>query len=155
MKINVRICKLYIFSSHFARKISFLEWADNLFRIFQISYERSLTHFVANIPILNLLKTPENLWFCGVFRGCKMRTLARNGFMKYDLQKTFIILLCCFSFLLILVDWKFIREKEKLSWNIEYLWLNETYQPSKRPPHNSRRIVWACLTILWVWYLKG
>ena len=31
-----------------------------------------------NIPILYLLKVPENQKFPGVFRGYKMRTLARN-----------------------------------------------------------------------------
>ena len=35
--------------------------------------------YLANVPILHPLKTPENLWFSGVFRGYKMRTLARNG----------------------------------------------------------------------------
>ena len=35
--------------------------------------------FLANAPILYLLKTPENLWFSGVLRGYKMGTLARNG----------------------------------------------------------------------------
>ena len=35
--------------------------------------------FLANFPILYPLKTPENLWFSGVFRGFKMGILARNG----------------------------------------------------------------------------
>ena len=34
--------------------------------------------FQANVPILYPLKTPENR-FSGVFKGCKMGTLARNG----------------------------------------------------------------------------
>ena len=34
--------------------------------------------FLANILILCLLKTPENFWFSGVFRGYKMGILARN-----------------------------------------------------------------------------
>ena len=38
--------------------------------------------FMANIAILYPLKTPENLWFSGVFRGYKMGTLARNGSIK-------------------------------------------------------------------------
>ena len=38
--------------------------------------------FLANVPILYPLKTPENLWFSSVFRGYKMGTLARNGFKK-------------------------------------------------------------------------
>ena len=35
--------------------------------------------FLANVPILNPMKTPENLWFSGVFRGCRTGTLAKNG----------------------------------------------------------------------------
>ena len=34
--------------------------------------------FLANVPILYPLKTPENLWFSGVFRGYKIGTLAGN-----------------------------------------------------------------------------
>ena len=36
--------------------------------------------FLVNVPILYLLKIPENQSFSGVFVGYKMRTLARNGF---------------------------------------------------------------------------
>ena len=35
--------------------------------------------FLANAPILYPLKTPENLWLSGIFKGYKMRTLAING----------------------------------------------------------------------------
>ena len=35
--------------------------------------------FLANIPILNPPENSRNLWFSPVFRGHKMRTLARNG----------------------------------------------------------------------------
>ena len=35
--------------------------------------------FPANVAVLNPLKTQENLWFFGVFRGNKMGTLAGNG----------------------------------------------------------------------------
>ena len=35
--------------------------------------------FLANVSILYPLKTPENLWFSGIFRGYKMGLLARNG----------------------------------------------------------------------------
>ena len=34
--------------------------------------------FLANVPILHPLKKPESLWFSGVFKGCKIRTLAKN-----------------------------------------------------------------------------
>ena len=37
--------------------------------------------FLAKISILHPLKTPENLWFSGVFRGYKM--VARNVLMSY------------------------------------------------------------------------
>ena len=37
--------------------------------------------FLAYVPILYTLKTRENLWFSGVFRGYKMGTLVRNGLM--------------------------------------------------------------------------
>ena len=38
----------------------------------------TINPFLANVPILYLLKTPE-IRFSGVFRGYKMGTLARNG----------------------------------------------------------------------------
>ena len=38
----------------------------------------AINPFLANFPILYPLKTPENLWFSGVFREYKMGTLARN-----------------------------------------------------------------------------
>ena len=44
--------------------------------------KEGLNPFLANVPILYPLKTPKNLWFCGVFRGYKMGTLARNGLMN-------------------------------------------------------------------------
>ena len=43
---------------------------------------KTLNHIQANVPILYPLKRPENLWFSGVFRGYKIRTLARNGFKQ-------------------------------------------------------------------------
>ena len=35
--------------------------------------------YPTKIYLLYSLKTPENLWFSGVFRGLQMRALARNG----------------------------------------------------------------------------
>ena len=35
------------------------------------------------ISILYPLKTPENLWFSGIFRGYKIGILARNGLNTY------------------------------------------------------------------------
>ena len=39
--------------------------------------------FLANVPILYPLKTPKNLWFFGVFRGYKMRALARIWLTRF------------------------------------------------------------------------
>ena len=38
--------------------------------------------FLAYVPILYPLETPENLWFSGVFKGYKMGTLAKNGLIS-------------------------------------------------------------------------
>ena len=38
--------------------------------------------FLANVPISFPLKTPENLWLSGVFRGNEIRTLGRNGLIR-------------------------------------------------------------------------
>ena len=40
--------------------------------------------FPANVSILYPLKTPQNLWFSGVFRGYKIGTLAKNGLTAVD-----------------------------------------------------------------------
>ena len=44
----------------------------------------SLNPFLTNVPLLYPLKTPENHWFSGVFRGYKIGTLARNR-SKYQI----------------------------------------------------------------------
>ena len=44
-------------------------------------YSKAITYrnpFLADVPILYPLKTPENLWFSGVFEGYKMGTLPKN-----------------------------------------------------------------------------
>ena len=38
--------------------------------------------FLANVPILYPLKTPESIWFSGIFRGHKMAAVARIGLLK-------------------------------------------------------------------------
>ena len=43
----------------------------------------AINPFLANVPISYPLKTPENLWFSGVFRGYEMGTLTRNGLRIY------------------------------------------------------------------------
>ena len=49
--------------------------------------QRLLNSFLDNVPLAYSLKTPENLWFPGVFRGNKMRTLSING-LSIDSYKT-------------------------------------------------------------------
>ena len=44
----------------------------------QISVDVSVDPFLANVPIIHPLKTPESLQFAGVFRRYKIGTLARN-----------------------------------------------------------------------------
>ena len=51
---------------------------------------RLLKPFLANVPILCPLKTPENQRFSGVFRGYKMGKLARNE-LRNQCLKAFII----------------------------------------------------------------
>ena len=41
--------------------------------------EDQLNPVPANVPFLYLLKTSENLWFFGVFRGYRNGTLLGNG----------------------------------------------------------------------------
>ena len=46
-------------------------------------YSEYLNPFLANVPTLYPLKTPENLWFSGVFTGYKAETLAKNGLITH------------------------------------------------------------------------
>ena len=52
-----------------------------------INLDYYLNPFLANVPILYPLKTPENLWFSGVFRGYKIGTLAGNGLIYKGIKK--------------------------------------------------------------------
>ena len=45
------------------------------------SLRKSINSFHVNIPFVYPLKTSENLWFSGVFRGC------RNRIIKHWLEK--------------------------------------------------------------------
>ena len=63
-------------------------WSDNC-NIESICVEINLRKrkwfinpFLANVPILHPLKTPENRRFSGVFREYKMGTLAGNGLIR-------------------------------------------------------------------------
>ena len=53
-------------------------------------FRRIVNPFLANVPILYPLKTPENLWFSGVFKGYKMGTLARYGLSCLDLYSSLL-----------------------------------------------------------------
>ena len=44
---------------------------------------KAINPFLANVPISYPLKTPENLWFSGVFRGYEMGSLTRNELRIY------------------------------------------------------------------------
>ena len=43
--------------------------------------------FLANVPKLYPLKTPENQKVFGVFRGYKMGTMARNSLIKFIIAR--------------------------------------------------------------------
>ena len=51
-------------------------------------WKKNFNPFLANVLILDPPKTPENLWFSGVFRGYKMKTLAGNGLIKLENKQT-------------------------------------------------------------------
>ena len=50
----------------------------------------TLNPFLASVPILYPMKTPENQRFFGVFRRYKMGILARNGLTKYKSLNSFV-----------------------------------------------------------------
>ena len=54
-----------------------------LFHVSKIFERVVFNPFLANVPILYPLKTPENQKFSGVFMGYKMGTLAKNGLIFY------------------------------------------------------------------------
>ena len=73
--------------------------------------------FQANIPISYPLKTPENLWFSGVFSGIhKMGALARNGLMKGALVRSNIF------FSKVHVSIFFSKEY------VSYLWVSDVFR---------------------------
>ena len=45
-------------------------------------WESNFNLFITNAPILYPLKTQDNIWFSGFFRGYKMGTLAGNGLLN-------------------------------------------------------------------------
>ena len=81
----------WFFVPHVIRKFSSLASTKSKL---EVNYHQktwawfSFNPYLANVPISCLLKIPENLWFSYVFRGFKMRTLARNGLIyKKDPEK--------------------------------------------------------------------
>ena len=50
--------------------------------------EIRLNHFWPMFTFYNPQKTPENVWFPGVFKRCKMETFARNRLMARELNNT-------------------------------------------------------------------
>ena len=68
----------------------FLSFLNLLFtikscKVFFFSLEKhviNVTHFWSALSFHTPLKTRENLWFSCVFRGYKLRALARNGFVS-------------------------------------------------------------------------
>ena len=64
-----------ISTNRFTKKIDCFQDHRNISFLFL----RYINPFLANIPALYLLKTPENIWFSGVFRGYKMGKLTSNG----------------------------------------------------------------------------
>ena len=50
------------------------------------SWQSLINQFLAHVSILCSLKTQENQRFLGVFRGCKMGTLARNRLRYYHME---------------------------------------------------------------------
>ena len=50
---------------------------ENFSKVFSVKF-MFINASLVNITILYPLKTPESQTFCGVFRGYKMKTLARN-----------------------------------------------------------------------------
>ena len=64
-----------ISTNRFTKKIDCFQDHRNISFLFL----RHINPFLANVPALYPLKTPENIWFSGVFRGYKMGKLTSNG----------------------------------------------------------------------------
>ena len=57
----------------------FLTFAYHEFYVALLEYFVSFNPYLAYVPILYLLKTPENLWFFSCFQGVWNGRMARNG----------------------------------------------------------------------------
>ena len=74
--------------NHYRKSSSLFVHASTSFIFYQKLELRNISQFalfnpfLANVPILHPLKTPENQRFSGVFRGCSMGILARNGLIE-------------------------------------------------------------------------
>ena len=81
LKLPVSEIKFFLTISEImfcANLMSLISLIISISQFHETSRIRLFNPFLANVPILYPLKTPENLWFSGVFRGYKMGTLARN-----------------------------------------------------------------------------
>ena len=57
-----------------------------------LGFIKSIKPFLAIVPILYPLKTPEGFWYPGVFRRYKMSTLARMGQYKQVPNQCYVII---------------------------------------------------------------
>ena len=89
-------------------------YAVTLILILDLSNRNNLkinSSFLANGPILHSLKTPENRWFSGVLRECKMGILARNGWSDMAIIWNFILNSWLYTHMQnVLISWDFILE---------------------------------------------
>ena len=79
----------------FFRFFKLYRWYQIAQRITYMSFswqkcEVEVNPFPASVPVLYPLKTLENLWFSGVFRGCKIGTLAGNGLILTIINNIFV-----------------------------------------------------------------
>ena len=54
-----------------------MSYANHVMRVYLLRTSTLINPCLANVSILYPLKTPENLWYSGIFRGYKMEKLAR------------------------------------------------------------------------------
>ena len=81
LKLPVSEIKFFLTISEImfcANLMSLISLIISISQFHETSRIRLFNPFLVNVPILYPLKTPENLWFSGVFREYKIGTLARN-----------------------------------------------------------------------------
>ena len=101
---------------------------------FTFSLNNSLNLFQANVPFLNSLKTPENLWFSEVFRVYRKGTLAWNGlindtrgvhflFFNWKNPTTLFVILLIYCWYFDFIVRKFMKFLNKFSRFVLLLWI--------------------------------